>query len=391
VFDADLLHLLGIVGVAALSVYVAILVVKFWLSRRHAIRHREVEQAESGVTVLQAILSGDPCLEEALRRNVEQLPASVCFVWLVDTDDVEAQRITTPLAAASNGRVLVLPCPPVAGNSNPKTLKLQQGLAAVETEFVAVLDDDTILRSDNLARALFQLRTCDLYTGLPCYLAGVNIWSSLVSHFVNNNSIMTYLPLLSLVGPLSLNGMFYMMRTRKLNELGGFTPILPQLCDDYALARLLKANGCLIRQGVTPQFLRTTVPGRGQYFRLMQRWFVFANVLVADQKPGVVCLLIFFLGLPPFLLWLGLLSVCAGWQGCLFLAAALLCRHLAVRWLHRIVFGQLPDFSWPVSLLSELLQPFHWAHACLSRKLRWRTRRIRLERDGTFSYINEAG
>ena len=200
---------------------------------------------------------------------------------------------------------------------------------------------------------------------------------------------MTYLPLLCLVGPLSLNGMFYVMRTRKLKDVGGFTPLLHQLCDDYALARLLRSQGCVIRQGVTPQMLRTTVPGSGQYFRLMQRWFLFANVLVADQRLHVVCLLVLFLGLPPFLLWLGILSLCAGWPGCLFLAAALLCRHLAVRRLHRLVYGQLPDFSWPVSLLSELLQPLHWAHACLSRKLRWRTRRIRLERDGTFSYLKE--
>ena len=171
-FDADLIHLLRMVGIAALGTYLAILFIKFWLSCRHALRHPENETANGEVTILQPILSGDPWLADALRTNLEQLPATVSFVWLVDTDDFEAQRITTPLAVASNQRVRVLSCPPVTGNCNPKTVKLEQGLAAVETEYVAVLDDDTILGNDNLARALFQLRSCDLYTGLPCYPGG---------------------------------------------------------------------------------------------------------------------------------------------------------------------------------------------------------------------------
>jgi ceramide glucosyltransferase len=371
--------------------YLGILGIKVYRSRRFAAAHREDQRADGSVTVLQAILSGDPFLATALRRNLERTPQNVCFVWLIDEDDLEARRITEPLATASKGCARILQCPPVTGNLNPKTVKLQQGLDAVQTDYVAILDDDTILDDDNLGKALFCLATCDLYTGLPCYRAGPNVWSSLVAHFVNNNSIMTYLPLLDLIGPLSINGMFYVMRTQTLRNLGGFTPILTSLCDDYALARLARAAGVAIRQGITPQLLHTTVHGPGPYFALMRRWFVFANVLIRDQRLGVVGLLFLFLGLPPFLLWLGLLSVFGGLAGCLALAAVLLVRHLAVRSLHRAVFRRQPDFSWLLSVVSELLQPCHWAHACLGRTLKWRSRRIRLERDGSFSYIRQQG
>jgi ceramide glucosyltransferase len=270
---------------------------------------------------------------------------------------------------------------------NPKTVKLQHGLVEVATPYLAVLDDDTVLAADSLGRAVFALRSCSLYTGLPCYLSGDGFWSALVAYFVNNNSILTYLPLLPLVGPLTINGMFYVMRTQTVKDMDGFTPILDQLCDDYALARHVRAHGGVIRQAATPHYLRTTVPGPGPYFRLMHRWFVFARVLASDQPARVVLLLVVFLGLPPLLLWLGLLSLFGGLASGMLLATTLVLRHLALRRLHGTVLGGLSPFSPLMSILAELLQPLHALHACLQSDLRWRTRRIQLESGGTFSYL----
>jgi ceramide glucosyltransferase len=328
------------------------------------------------MTILQPILSGDPALGETLRCNLEAVQAR--FLWLVDEDDAEGLRITGELAAGSNGRAVILRCPPVSGNDNPKTVKLQRGLAAVETEYIAVLDDDTIVTPKHLSRAVFALRSCTLYTGLPCYLGGAGFWSSLVTHFVNNNSTLTYLPLLPLIGPLTINGMFYVMRSEELRAMGGFAPITAKLCDDYALATLVRSHGGTIRQGVTRQYLRTTVPSAGHYVRLMHRWFLFANILVRDQPFGVQLLLFVALGLPPLLLWTGFATLSYA------LPLVLLLRHF--------VIGSLQDpasggNSAILSILSELLQPLHWLHATLQHTLRWRTRRIALGADGTFSYI----
>ncbi len=379
--------LLAATGDGALAAYLGILGVKFFLSRHHAVTHREESQDEAPVTLLQPILSGDPFLEEALRRNLRSTPPSARFLWLIDEADAEARLLTGRLRDEAPERVEILVCPPVVGNVNPKIAKLQHGLAAVATPFLAVLDDDTILSDDTLGKALFALRTCTLYTGLPCYLPGGNFWSALVAYFVNNNSILTYLPLLPLVGPLTINGMFYVVETQTLRKMGGFTSILDQLCDDYALARHVRAHGGVIRQSATAHYLRTTVPSAGAYLRLMHRWFVFARVLVGDQPLGVVLLLFVFLGLPPLLLWLGFLSLLGGPTSWLLLAATLLVRHLALRSLHRTVLGGLSPFSWSMSVLAELLQPLHGLHACLQTSLRWRTRHIRLQRGGTFTYL----
>lgn len=364
-----------IAGAIAAALYTAIFAAKFLLASRYAATHREDEGLAGEITVMQPILGGDPFLDEALRRNLGQRAR---FLWLVDEDDAEGQRVTRRLAETAGTRVEILLCPPAAAGANPKIAKLQRGLERVMTESFAVLDDDTILSEGQLERAMFGLKSSTLYTGLPCYLRGGNVWSSLVTHFVNNNSILTYLPPLPLVGPLSINGMFYVMKTADLRGMGGFTPIVRQLCDDYALAGLVRRNGGTIRQGMTPQFLHTTVPDARHYARLMHRWFVFANVLVSDQPARIQWLLAVFLGLPPLLLWLG--ALCPP----LWLVL-LVCRHLALRKLQRRVFGVLPHLNVVMSIASELLQPLHWLHACLQHTLRWRTRRIVVAADGTFS------
>jgi len=364
-----------IAGAIAVVLYAAIFATKFLLATRWAAAHREDAQLDGDITVLQPILGGDPFLEEALRRNVRH---AARFLWLVDEDDADGRRVAQCVAADA-ANVDVLLCPSFPANLNPKTAKLQRGLERVESEYVAVLDDDTMLADGHLQRAMFALRTCTIYTGLPCYLRGENLWSSLVTHFVNNNSILTYLPLLPFVEPLSINGMFSAMRTGELRAMGGFEPIVRELCDDYALARLVVRNGGTIRQGITPQFLRTTVPGAAPYVRLMHRWMLFANVLVRDQPPRTQLLLFVFLGLPPFLLWLTML--CPP-----LLVVLLVARHFALRRLHRQVFGAQAELHWLTSIASELLQPLHWLHACVQRTLRWRTRRITIGRDGTFSH-----
>jgi ceramide glucosyltransferase len=334
------------------------------------------------------VLSGDEFLEEALRRNLQLTPSWARFVWLVDEDDAEGQRVTGRLAAPAGDRVRVFVCPPPAAGVNPKLAKLQRALDGVDTPFVAVLDDDTVLADRNLERGVAALGGCDLYSGLPCYLPGSNFWSSLVAHFVNNSSILTYFPLQPLVGSPTINGMFYLMRTDTLRGYGEFTPVLDRLCDDYALAALVRANGGVIRQGVTPVRLRTTVGGAGAYFRLMHRWFVFAGVLVRDQPLPAAGVIVLFLGLPPLLLWVGLLAVAGGASGVLALAGVLLVRDMTLRLLHRRVFGGLPGFSWWKSILAEVLQPVHQVHSLVWRTIRWRTRRIRPGRGGTFSYLS---
>ncbi|HET8799078.1 MAG TPA: glycosyltransferase [Thermoanaerobaculia bacterium] len=370
---------------AAMLAYVAILAMKVVLARRWISAHPETETRDTPITILQPILGGDPALGDALRTNLANAPRSARFLWLVDEDDAEGQRVT---AAIDDARVTILRCAPPHDAENPKTAKLARALAHVATPYLAVLDDDTILSPAHLGRAIHALDSCTLYTGLPRYLPGANVWSSLVTQFVNDNAVQTYLALLPLLPPLSINGMFYAMKTEELRAIGGFAPIVTKLCDDYALAALVKRTGGTIRQGITPQFLRTTVRDARHYAALMHRWFLFANVLLRDQPATTQLLLFVFLGLPPLLFALSFLALAGGAIPMLALAGLLIARHAAIGML-AAPFDEKPRpiAAALLSVLSELLQPLHWLHATVRHTMRWRTRTIRLAHDGTFAFL----
>ncbi|MBS0205219.1 MAG: glycosyltransferase [Planctomycetes bacterium] len=378
-----------VMGVISASLYLVILFTKVALSRRYFARHPEVESLDGTATILQPILGGDPFLQDVLEANLRNVAPGALFVWLVDEDDVAGRAVTELLAQAEPDRIRLILCPACPIGTNPKLFKLNIAIPHVTTEFVAVLDDDTMLSPQHLPRAMATLTKCDLYTGLPRYLSGGNVWSDLVAHFVNNNSIVTYLSLLDWTGPLTINGMFYVMRTDYLRALGGFESIQNQLCDDYALARRVLRQGGRLRQGVTSQLLRTSIAGPRHYLRQMHRWFLFANVLVLDQSMPVQCLLVVLLGLPPLLLWGSFLMLSGGWGGLLLLIALFTIRHVTLRLLQRRVFGEPQRFSPGLSLVAELLQVVHLVHAGVSPVIVWRSRWIRVGRGGAFTSLSE--
>ncbi len=374
-------------GLICADLYLAIILVKAWRSWRYAIGHPEMDQLDATVTVLQPILGGDPTLGESLQKNLQSASAKTKFLWLIDEDDSTGRTVAEPLALAKPHHICILICPPCPAGINPKLFKLQQAIPLVTTEFVAVLDDDTTLSVGHLQQAMAALSDCDLYTGLPHYSTGQNVWSSLVAHFVNNNSILTYLQLLTWTGPLTINGMFYVLRTEYLSSLGGFESILGQLCDDYSFARLVLQHQGRLKQGITSQRLQTSISGPGHYMRQMHRWFLFANLLVLDQPLAIQLMLVILLGLPPLLLWGSLLTLAGGWIGGVILAILVTVRHVVLRSLHRKLFHEPPTFSPALSLIAELLQPLHLAHASLTRVIVWRSRRIRVGRRGTFTFL----
>jgi ceramide glucosyltransferase len=382
-----------IAGLAAVTLYLVILIGKVLLARRYVRTHPESARRSAPITVVQPILGGDPALEATLLETLRALEVNkdVRVLWLVDEDDRAARDLAARVPQSRPLEVLL--CPPPSAHQNPKSAKLQRALASIATEFVAVLDDDSIISAAHLERAIAALDSATLYTGLPCYLAGPNVWSSLVSHFVNNNSFLTYLPLPALTPPVTINGMFYVMRTADLRAMGGFAPVEAKLCDDYAIASLVRSHGGTIRQGITPLFLRTTIPDATRYAALMQRWFLFANVLLRDQPWNTRVLLLPLLGLPPVLFALSLLCLFGGLVPAICWLVAILIRHALLRSVRDFVLDASSDDARAVplhpitSIVSELLQPLHWLHASLQHTLQWRTRRILLGADGTFSYV----
>lgn len=359
------------------------------------------DEAIGKVVVVQPILSGDPGLEDALRDNLLALDGAR-FVWLVDTDDAEAQRVVAQIVQ-SNGlsrelghdpaqavrsndlstpRVDVLLCPPAPDGTNPKLAKLQPALdEAADDEVLLVLDDDTRLPRASLGALLGGLATHTLATGLPAYLPGATPWARLVEQFVDNNAAMTYLTL----DPVTINGMTWAMRVADLRALGGFTPILRNLTDDLAVAGAVLRSGGTICQTASPQWITTTVDSPGQYLRLLHRWMLFATLLLRRQPVRTVAAISLLHGTHPTLLWAVVVGAVRERRPRLLLGV-LGGRMLLLRLVQRRVYGRSLHRAGS-SLASELVQPLHLGHGAVQRTIRWRTHTYRVVADDDFREV----
>lgn len=340
--------------------------------------------AVADISVLQAILSGDPLLEDCLRRNLRQHPGAH-FIWLIDETDAEGRRIAEHLRAempAANVQVLLTP--PVPQGVNPKAFKLQLALP-LSRPVVVVLDDDTVLPPGALARAAALLTTEALVTGLPYYQypPGPVGWAALVRAFVNANALLTYLPPMYFQAPVTINGMFYATHRATLRRLGGFAAIEAELCDDYAIAQLYRRQGLPIVQSTIVHPLATTVPHFGAYLQLMRRWMVFARRLFRSSLTGpVLALVVVPSSLPLLLVLLSLASgrplLVVGVLAVLALKATVLA---AVR-RHRLGTPESPR-TVVLEVLADLLQPLHLLHALVQpRRVQWRNKSIEVVADG---------
>ena len=396
-------------GAAALGLglaYAALLVGRAGAARaeadRQSLRGRTRAALPGGwqgnVAVLQPILSGDPALETVLAGNLAALPESR-FVWLVDDDDPVAADVAARLAAAHPGypgdpghRIRILSCPAAPDGVNPKAFKLEIGWRACAEDVLLVLDDDARLSDAALGTLVAALDDGALACALPHHAPADGspptggLPSVLLAAFVDDNAAMTYLAPLRLVGPVSINGMAYVIRRATLERLGGFAPIRHHLADDLGMATMLREANLAIVQTAAPVEVRTTLAGWGAYVRQMHRWYLFATLLLRARPARVRLLAVGLQAVHPLLLWtlvgLAVAAPSIGTIGALGLVAVL--RSAVLRSV-RERFGAEGRARPLVSLVAELLQPVHLAHAALVRTIRWRTRTYRVRAPDDFS------
>lgn len=329
------------------------------------------------VDVLVPILGGDPLLPQVLGAQLTALPG-VRWHWLLDAGDRDTVALCETLAARQpdGTRLHLWTFPAAPPGCNPKLHKLALVQPALEGTVVLVLDDDTVLGSAGLDLLLGALSGHALATGLARYVVQGGAWSRLLAQFVNDQSGVTYLPLLRYWPAPSLNGMGYALRRATLEACGGFAALRAFLTDDLALAEAVRARGGVIAQTLAPLLVRTTIAGPVHWWRQMHRWFLFALLLLPRQQPAVRAAIAGLHGAPPLVLALALVSAAgsASWTGLVLLLG--LRAVLLACWQQRLWGAVLyrPLFS----ELTELAQPLQLLHALLVRRIRWRSRRYRV-------------
>jgi len=338
------------------------------VAARLAMVRREVCAASTDVTIIQPILAGDPRLAGALAANLRAHP-DAAFLWLIDDDDAEAQRIASELAPLHTRlRVVIGPGP--RDGENPKLAKLERALPMVETARLIVLDDDTILPGGSL------LPECPLATGLPVFVAKSSLYELLTGGFVNGNALLTYLPASRLGLQRTINGMIYGADTAQLRALGGFAAAGHELTDDYAVARLYLRNGFAITQTTAPAHVAMTIVSFAHYARVMRRWMIFASYYLRGNLSAAT---VFWIVLPGLLPLAGLIAAIVEARAAVWLAL-LLTKALVNRvalWRITGVASSIVDLLFEMA--ADLCTPL-WSALALIRpgRLQWRTRKIEM-------------
>lgn len=345
------------------------------------------------VSILQPILSGDPTLPTCLEQNLQsQTGYRREFIYLIDADDTVAETLCARLAARfPQERVTILRLPPPNAGQNPKTIKLIAGAEAARGDVLCVLDDDTVLPDHGLEQCLpfLDMPGVGLAFGLPYYAHFANVWSSLVSLFVNASSLLTYVPYTVLAPPFTINGMFYAVRRNVLASVGGFKGLETVLADDFAVAQRFRAHGWRLAQTPLRHAIRTHVADFGHYRSLLRRWFVFPKESLLRHLSGRDRTVTVALGLvanvAPVLLVAG--AAAAGTRAAWLAASAFwgYATLVTVRLNARFLGGATPARWLAATPLVYLLFPFQLLAALLwpGRRVVWRGHLMEAGRGGT--------
>ncbi len=296
---------------------------------------------EENYTVIQPILSGDPRLAEDLTANLKNTD-KMKFIWLIDKNDIIAQKVVKEILKNNeisgnkkvdekiflgkefnNGdflensskkeimnnksfskRVTVFEIDEVPQEINPKIFKIAQIIKKVQTEYIIVLDDDTVINMDRINEfSIYEKRKDEwIATGIPYNYGTTGIFSKLTAAFVNGNSFLTYFPMAYIRESKTINGMFYMGKTELFKKYNVFEEIKYELCDDLALASYLSKKGVKIIQTGVFCNVRTTVKKIMDYILLMKRWFLFTKIYIKRAFSAKFLIFIFLPAILPGLL-----------------------------------------------------------------------------------------
>jgi ceramide glucosyltransferase len=348
------------------------------------------------VSILQPILSGDPTLWDCLSANLRMKTSyPVEFLWLVDNnDEIGLSGCQDLIAQYPDIDVRLISLPPPLDGISPKTFKLIAGVKEAKGEIIAVLDDDTILPDGGLEECIPFLNKPEigLAFGLPYYINFSNLWSTLVSCFVNSNSLLTYIPYTYLIKPFTINGMFYVVKREVLDKVNGFEGLEGAICDDYAIAQRFRSHGYQLAQTPVCHGISTQVKDFSHYLSILTRWFVFPQASIMRSATLIELSVFYTLVLLPNLFPLTIITYLLIFPSIKLLIYCLL--YLSFNYYMLTDFNNnylrqaTPNKKIIWMLIMQILLPFHMFWSLLSpRKINWRGHIIQITKNGEFNFI----
>jgi ceramide glucosyltransferase len=354
------------------------------------------------VTLLQPITRGASSLLDALRARARLVyPASIQHLLICDAQDMESQAIVAayldefPELCAE--LILVEPENSMPGAVARKLDKLQAALPRASGEVLCFVDDDVILRPDNLrvlVPYLFQPGV-GLAFGLPCFTNWQTVWSSLISALINAHMLLSLASLTFLIDPIRINGHVFAFRREIFEHIGGFDGMERQIDDEFAIPQRLRAYNLRAMQTPSIYDIDNALDSARAYTRQFKRWFVMPRQAMMPsltlRQKLIAALVSFTLPLPGIMallaLWARRRSAWLALIGSLGIFAGVyaLCER---RYLQR----PMPLKRWLLLPVVALWTPLQIVWTMLrGDEVEWRGQRLLLRRDGTAEIVQAEG
>jgi ceramide glucosyltransferase len=290
--------------------------------------------------------------------------------------------------------VRVAPCDGNGAGSAPKLAKLQVGLPYATGDVLCLMDDDVAPRRDGLRRLVSYLMEpgAGASFGLTCYTNFSNLWSSLLSAYVNLYNAPFFIVWADLCSPVRVVGQMACYWRQPFVAAGGFDGLEVFLDDDFVLAQRLRKAGLRPIQAPVVYDVNDPVESWHDYASKFKRWIVLSRhgmepFLTRWQRFAA------FLATPATILLpsaLGAVALVSRRRVPLFALAATLGTLLAANSVtyRRFLGRTLPPRRWPAVLFAALVTPIHAALTVLGgHEIEWRGQRMRLTHDGRFKRI----
>ena len=364
----------------AIVFYKALSVLNYW--GKHNNKKYLTNNEENQFTVIQPIVSGDPYLPETLRKNLTK-SRSLKFIWLLDRDDINAGEVVRSIINKNNdwkNRVKVIKVNTTPKGINPKIYKLLFALPLCGT-YTIVLDDDTLVDFKDLGKVFHLLKEKDcLITGIPYYRTQSGFFPSLVTAFVNSNSLFTYLP-------NALTGKVNTIRTDLIKKYRIFEAIQGKLCDDHEISSYARSKNIELIQSVIPCEVSTYIKDYKSYLHLMKRWMVCANIYTRAYMSTSLLILTFFPSILPLLLFI--ISALLGLKYLLLFIIFLTVKTSLFKFVrNKLIANKEPFYSPLFEFFADIILPFNFLYSLVApNTVLWRKKQLNLKKDASGELI----
>ena len=379
----ELLHLIGLAGLALAVVGSLYALAAALLSRRFLARPACPASRFPGVTILKPLLGAEPGLYDNLASFCRQAyPGPVQVVFGVKDARDPAAAVARRLIADHPGADLELVTDGRTHGANGKISNLINMAGSIRHDVLALADSDIQVGPDYLGHLVGALEqpgvgmvTC-LYRGIPA----PGLWSRLAALGVNHHFLPSVMVGLGVGRAKPCFGATMALRRETLAEIGGFQAFANHLADDHAMGEAVRRTGARV---AIPSVMVDHICRAHSAGELLGHELRWARTVRLLDPAG-------FLGsaithpLPFALVALALLPNGPWGQGALGLA--LLSRLALQTQVNRAISGagsaSTPG-AWLLGPLRDLLSFAVFVASHFTNAISWRGQRFRVRRDGT--------